>query len=68
MKHNITFTDKILRLLAASVFIALYLRNIVTGTLGMILVALAVVFAATALVNYCPIYTLLGIHKWEKKS
>lgn len=69
MKHiNMIPVDRIIRLIIASVFIALYLGNIVKGALGIILIMIAVVASATALVNYCPLYTMFGIHRWEKRN
>ena len=67
MKANITFADKIIRLIIAVVFISLSLKNIVTGPAGIIMIVLAIVLTATALLNFCPLYTFLGIRRWEKK-
>ena len=63
-----TFSDRIIRLILAVTFIALFLDNIVTGAAGIILIVLALVFTATASFNFCPLYTVLGIRKWEKKT
>lgn len=61
MKKNLGSTDKIVRVLIAIVFIVLYLTNVVSGTLGLILLVLAGVFVATSLVSFCPLYALFGI-------
>ena len=68
MKTNMTFPDRIIRLILAVTFIALFLNNIVTGPAGVILIVLAVVFTVTASFNFCPLYTALGINKKVKKS
>ncbi|HRI79394.1 MAG TPA: DUF2892 domain-containing protein [Cyclobacteriaceae bacterium] len=68
MKANMSFYDRILRLILAVTIIALYLRNTITGSVGIILVVVAIVIAVSASVNYCPLYALLGIRKWENKA
>lgn len=61
MKKNMGGADRIVRILVAAVFAALYFGGYVTGTIGIVLLALAVVFVLTSLVGFCPLYTLLGI-------
>ena len=54
--------DRIIRVLAAVVLIALYFGNVVTGTLGIVLLVVAGVFIATSLVSFCPLYLPLGLN------
>lgn len=61
MKKNMGSTDKIIRILLAVVAVALYFTNVVTGTLGIILLVLAGVFVATSLISFCPLYPIVGI-------
>jgi hypothetical protein len=68
MKQNVGATDKIIRILLAIVFAALYFTNVATGTLGIVLLVLAVVFAATALVGFCPLYALFGLNTCPVKK
>jgi hypothetical protein len=68
MKQNVGATDKIIRILLAIVFAALYITNVVTGTLGIVLLVVAVVFAATALVGFCPLYALFGLNTCPVKK
>jgi hypothetical protein len=56
MKRNMSNLDRIIRVIVAVVFAFLYFGNIVTGTLGIILVILAAVFLLTSLVSFCPLY------------
>ena len=56
MKRNLSNTDRIIRVVLAAVFAYLYFGGIVTGTLGIVLVVLAVVFTFTAIVAFCPLY------------
>jgi uncharacterized RDD family membrane protein YckC len=55
-------TDKMIRAILAIVFAVLYFGNIVTGTLGIILLVLGVVFLLTGAISFCPLYTLVGIN------
>lgn len=54
-------TDKIIRVLLAVVVAVLYFTNVITGTLGLVLLAFAGIFVFTSLVSFCPLYTLFGI-------
>ena len=49
------------RLVLAVVLAALYFTGTVPGTLGIVFLVLAVVFALTAAVSICPIYLLVGL-------
>ncbi|KRP11551.1 MAG: hypothetical protein ABR95_01005 [Sphingobacteriales bacterium BACL12 MAG-120813-bin55] len=61
MKKNMSGVDRIIRLLIAAVFAILYFTGTVTGLVGGILLALAVIFVLTSAVSFCPLYTLFGI-------
>jgi hypothetical protein len=61
MKQNVGSTDKIIRIVAAVVFAALYFTGTVTGTVGMVLLVLGGIFLATSLISFCPIYSILGM-------
>ena len=60
--------DKLIRVLLAMVFVILYLKGNVTGTLGLALVAIAVLFILTSLVSFCPLYTIFGINTCSIKK
>jgi Protein of unknown function (DUF2892) len=61
MKKNMGNTDRIIRVVIAVIFGVLYFSNVITGTLGLLLMVLAVVFLLTSLVSFCPLYTLFGL-------
>jgi hypothetical protein len=48
--------DRIIRVVIAGIFAYLYFGGIVTGALGIVLLALAAVFLLTSLVAFCPLY------------
>jgi hypothetical protein len=62
MKQNMGMVDRIIRVIIASVFLALFFTGTVTGTVGIVLVVLGAVFMLTSLVSFCPLYTLVGLN------
>lgn len=54
-------TDKIIRILIAVVIGILFFTNILSGTLGIILLVLAGIFVATSFISFCPLYAPFGI-------
>jgi hypothetical protein len=61
MKKNMGTIDKVIRILVAILFAILYFTHVIPGTLGIILLALAVVFVLTSLIGFCPLYLPFGI-------
>lgn len=66
MKINMGNTDKIVRVAAAAIIAVLFLTGVVKGTLGIVLLIIAVVLAATSLTGFCPLYSLLRINTRKK--
>ena len=66
MKKNIGTTDKIIRIILAAVFAVLYFTNTVTGTLGIVLLALGATFLLTSVSSFCPLYLPLKINTCKK--
>jgi hypothetical protein len=60
MKANMGTADKIIRLIIVAIFATLYFTGTVTGTLGIVLLAMGGVFTLTSLIGFCPLYTLVG--------
>jgi len=68
MKKNIGTIDKVIRILVAVVIAVLYFTNVISGTLGIVLLVLGVVFFLTSLVSVCPIYLALGLSSIKKED
>jgi len=68
MKKNMGSADKIIRIIIAVVIGVLFFTNIISGTLGIVLLSLAGVFVLTSLISFCPLYTLLGISTCHTKK
>ena len=61
MKKNMGLADRLIRVIIAIIIATLYFNNVATGTLGIILIILGVIFFITSMIGYCPLYTLFGI-------
>ena len=68
MKKNMGSADRIIRLVVAAIVIGLYLTNIVTGTLGIVLLVLSTVFVLTSFISFCPLYYPFGVKTCTKKE
>lgn len=68
MKKNMGTADKVIRVIIAAVIAGLFLSNIISGTLGVVLLIFAIVFLLTSLISFCPLYTLLGINTCKVKN
>lgn len=61
MKQNMGNIDKMIRIIVAAVIAGLFMANIISGTLGYVLLALSAVFVLTSFVSFCPLYLPFGI-------
>ena len=61
MKKNMGSADRIIRTIVAIVLGILYYTDVISGTVGLVLVILAGVFLLTSLVSFCPLYAPFGI-------
>lgn len=68
MKKNVGNIDKVIRVLLAVVFAALYFTGTVSGTPGLVLLVLGVVFVLTSVIGFCPIYAIVGLNTCPTKS
>lgn len=68
MKKNMGSADRIIRLLAAVLIAVLFFTGTIGGTLGTILLIVAVVFALTSLVSFCPLYPLMGLNTCKRET
>jgi len=66
MKKNMGNADRTIRILIAAVIATLFFTNVITGTLGIVLLVLAAVFVLTSLVSFCPLYAPFGMSTCSK--
>lgn len=62
MKPNVGTTDRLLRISVALLLVMLYFTEVVTNTLGIVLLVVATSMVVTSIIRFCPAYTLLGIN------
>lgn len=68
MKKNLGSLDKKVRILIAIAVAVLYYFNVITGMFAYILMALAIILLVTSFINFCPLYTILGINTCKIKK
>jgi len=68
MKMNMSVSERILRLLFALMVAILYLTKMLTGTLAIILGIIAVFFLITAVLGFCPLYSIFKYSSRKKRD
>lgn len=68
MKKNVGSIDKVIRILIAVVVAVLYFTNIISGTLGIVLLVIGGILLLTVLIGTCPIYLTLGLSSRKKNK
>ena len=61
MKKNMGSADRMIRVIVAIVIAILYFTNVITGTLGIVLLAVGAIFLLTSIVSFCPLYAPFGL-------
>lgn len=67
MKANMGTIDRVVRIIIAIVVGVLFYMGVIDGTIGYVLMALAVIFLATSFISFCPLYWPFGLST-KKKS
>ena len=60
--------DKIIRVIIAAIVGILFFTDIISGTLGIVLLILAGVFVLTSFISFCPLYAPFGINTCALKE
>ena len=68
MKKNMGNIDRVLRIVIAIALGVLYYLGIIEGVVGIVLIAVAVVFALTSFVGFCPLYAPFGLSTCSTKK
>lgn len=68
MNKNVGTLDRTIRAIVGLAGIALFATGIVEGTLAIIALVVGLVMLGTAIIGWCPPYSLLGINTRAKKS
>ena len=67
MTKNIGYKDKAMRLALAALIIILYFTKVISGTLAIVLFVVAALLVLTSMINFCPLYSILGTNTCDKK-
>ena len=59
--------DRVIRVMLAALVAVLYFTNVISVTTAIILAVLAIVFVATSLMSFCPLYLPFGLSTLRKK-
>ena len=59
--------DKTIRICVAAVVALLYFTGVISGTLAIVLMIIALIFIVTSLISFCPLYTLFGMNTCKKE-
>jgi len=68
MKKNMGNADRIIRVILAIIIAVLYYTNVISGTVGIVLLVLGGVFVLTSLISFCPLYAPFGIKTCATKE
>lgn len=63
MERNVGTIDRVIRLVAAILFIIANAAGWVTGITGLVLAVLAGMLLSSVASGYCPLYTMLGMKR-----
>ncbi len=68
MKKNVGKQDKTIRLVLAMIIALLVYMEVVTDTVAIVLLIVAVVLGLTSFLNFCPLYSVFGINTCKIKE
>ena len=68
MRKNMGFADRTIRIIIALVIGVLFYTNVISGTLGYILLALGAIFMLTSFISTCPLYLPFGLSTCKMKE
>ena len=62
MKKNLGNMDRLVRIIFAAAITVLFFSKLISGTVGYILLGLAIISLGTSLAGYCLAYSIFGIN------
>jgi len=68
MKKNMGSVDRFIRLVLAVIIGILYFKGIISGTLSIVLLVLAVIFVLVGFIGFCPLYAPFGFNTCKRKT
>ena len=68
MKKNVGSIDRTIRIVVALVISGLVFANVLSGTLGIVLLGISLALVASSFMSFCPLYSILGLSSCPVKS
>lgn len=68
MKSNISYIDRVVRILIAVLAVILYYNNVISGTMAAVVMVIAGILLLTSIINFCPLYHVFGISSKIKEK
>jgi hypothetical protein len=68
MKTNMGTLDRVIRIVLAAVVAVLYFAHVLSPVAAVILGVVGVVFLATGIAGFCPLYLLFGLSSKKKSA
>ncbi len=68
MKPNISSTDRMIRVSVAVLAAVLYFTQVLTGFWGIAFLTIGGILLLTSMINFCPIYYILGMTTRKKEQ
>lgn len=68
MKKNMGSIDRTIRIIIALVIAVLFYTNVISGTLGYVLLALGAIFLLTSFISTCPLYIPFDLSTCKMKE
>lgn len=60
MEKNVGSQDQTIRILAGVAITLLWYLNVISGFLGTLLLIVAAILILTSMINFCPLYRIIG--------
>lgn len=68
MTKNMGSADRTIRLIVAIVIGVLFYTDVISGTLGIVLIAVSGIFVLTSVISFCPLYSIFGLKTCSVKT
>jgi fatty acid desaturase len=68
MKKNLGIADRVVRILVVMLIAVLYLTQMISGIVAIVLLTIAGVLLLTSIFSTCPIYAALGLSSRKEYS
>ncbi|MEN8927912.1 MAG: DUF2892 domain-containing protein [Flavobacteriales bacterium] len=68
MKKNMGTLDKSVRTIIGAIIAVLFFTGVIKGNVALVLLIVAIIFSVTSLINFCPLYKIIGVNTCKVKK